>query len=220
MHVTNQELLHPDTGTQLPSAVRQALIEMGDGCNQAALAVNRAAIFEGQVQAYAQPKRALQRADGLTAQVIDDLERLADLHHEQALIVMARAAAVYVVYASQVATAVARGETPPLPQTEVIRPSDLITACGHYLPPVEFNGCASAAHAEQNKTLAESRGRLVKLINDQMQGEPIALYDDLHTVDDEEDERLSRISDFPDALHEYAAALVWSLSVFSGIADS
>ncbi|MFF5085327.1 hypothetical protein ACFY36_50510 [Actinoplanes sp. NPDC000266] len=217
MHVQTQQLLQPDTGTQLTNAVRLALIEMGEACNQAGLIVNQAIVFHAQVQAYAEPKRARPTDIGLTTQLINDLELLAEQHHDQALVVMARAATVYAVYASQVATAVALQQVPPLPQAEVILPSDLILAFDHYLPPVPFSD-PSAQSAEQIDTLAAARQDLARLISEQMQGEPITYYDDVAAVTAELGST-DRLTDFPDALHAYAAALVWYLSIASNDAE-
>jgi hypothetical protein len=219
MVLTTHQLLQPEMGLRLPADVRAPLLEMGTACNQAAVHLHQALTFTLQVESALETQRTGHRASTLLEQVTTDLHRLADQHFEQAIVVLARASTVYAVYASQVAVAVAAGDSPPLPGSERIAPSDLITAAGLYLPDVNFADCdgGSRVAVEQNAMIAQARRHLLDLITNQMQGTPSEAYDDIATVAAGSDGGESRLVEFPDALHTYASVLVWALSVFSGV---
>jgi hypothetical protein len=218
MVVTTHQLLQAEMGVRLPADVRASLIGMGAACNQAAVHLQQALTFTLQVESAMETQRTGQRSCRLAQEVTVDLQRLADQQFEQAIVVLARASTVYAVYASQVAAAVAEGQSPPLPGSEFIRPSDLITACGLYLPELRFaDGSAEPrVVAEQNTAITEARSHLVDLITHRMQGVSPLAYDDIATVTLQGDGGESRLVEFADALHIYATVLVWALSVFSG----
>ncbi|GAA0547712.1 hypothetical protein GCM10010172_31900 [Paractinoplanes ferrugineus] len=219
MVLTTHQLLQPEMGLRLPLDVRAALLEMGTACNQAAVHLHQALTFTLQVECALEAQRTGCQAGALLQQVTDDLRRLADQNFEQAIIVLAKAGTVYAGYASQVAVAVAAGEPPPLPGSQRIAPSDLITAAGLYLPDVRFSDDdpESRVVAEQNEMISEARQHLLNLITHQMQGAPSDAYDDIATVVAGNDGGENRLAEFPAALHTYASVLVWALSVFSGV---
>lgn len=221
MGVTTQQLLQPDMGVRLPEGVRGALVEMGWACNESAVFLHQAMTVNIQMESMLELHRAVERPQGLRLQVTADMQQLTDQHFEQAIVVLARAGTAYAVYASQVAAAVAIGRVPPLPGSEVIRPSDLITACGMYLPEIRFTAGdeESTVVDEQNSAVAGARQHLIDLITYQLQGESTFAYDDIAAITVEEDGNggVSRLVEFADALHVYAAVLVWALSVFSGV---
>ena len=222
MVLTTHQLLQPDMGLRLPADVRASLLEMGTACNQAAVHLHQALTFTLQVEAALETQRSDLRSGPLIQQVTNDLQRLADQHFEQAIIVLARASTAYAVYASQVAVAVAAGEPPPMPGSQRISPSDVITATSFYLPDVRFaeGDADSQVVSEQNTMMAQTRQHLVDLVTNQMQTTPSAMYDDFATVAVGNVGGESRLVEFPEAMHTYASVLVWALSVFSGVARS
>ncbi|WP_199515699.1 hypothetical protein [Nucisporomicrobium flavum] len=219
MVLATHQLLQPEMGLRLPMDVRMSLLEMGTACNHAAVHLHQALTFALQVESALETQRADCRVGAPLQQVTADLQRLADQNFEQAIIVLARASTVYAVYASQVAVAVAAGGPPPLPGSERIAPSDLITAAGMYLPDVRFTegDVESRVVAEQNAVITHARRHLLDLITNQMQGASSEAYDDIATVAVGNDGGESRLAEFPDALHTYASVLVWALGVFSGV---
>lgn len=219
MVATTHQLLQPETGLRLSTDVRASLLEMGTACNLAAVHLHQVMTFTLQVESALETQRADSRPAQLVHEVTRDLQRLADQHFEQAIIVLARASTVYAVYASQVAIAVAAGEVPPLPGSTRISPSDVIVAAGHFLPEVRFaeGDAEPSLVAEQNAMMAEVRKDLLQVITYQMQGSPSGAYDDIATVAVEGDSGESRIVEFPNALHTYASVLVFALSQFSGV---
>jgi hypothetical protein len=208
-------------GLRLPADVRASLLEMGTACNQAAVHLHQALTFTLQVESALETQRTGLGSGPLMCQVTGDLQVLADQHFEQAIIVLARASTAYAVYASQVAAAVAAGEPAPLPGSERISPSDVITAAALYLPDIRFaeDVAESRVVAEQNAMVTQTRQHLLDLITNQMQGTPSASYDDIATVAAGNDGGESRLVAFPDALHTYASVLVWALGVFSGVSQ-
>jgi len=220
MDVTTEQLLPPDVGITLPQPVRSALVDMGIACNQAAIAVTQAYTIQMQMVAASESIEARQQPHGLHSAVTQDLSRSADTYHAQLVVVLARAATTYAVYASQVAAAVAAHRTPPTPDPAVIRPSDVITALDLYLPEI----CFTADHgeprvvAEQNADIAQTRKILTDLITHQLKDEPGSGYDDPAHVASEHGGSHDVLVGFPVALHAYAATLVWATGAFSGVA--
>ncbi|UQU67347.1 hypothetical protein COUCH_14235 [Couchioplanes caeruleus] len=221
MAPTTHQLLQPEMGLRLPADVRASLLEMGTACNQAAVHLHQALTFTLQVESALETQRTSLGSGPLMCQVTGDLQVLADQHFEQAIIVLARASTAYAVYASQVAAAVAADEPAPLPGSERISPSDVITAAALYLPDIRFaeDVAESRVVAEQNAMVTQTRQHLLDLITNQMQGTPSASYDDIATVAAGNDGGESRLVAFPDALHTYASVLVWALGVFSGVSQ-
>ncbi|GAA3344796.1 hypothetical protein GCM10020358_49470 [Amorphoplanes nipponensis] len=216
MGVTTQQLLQPDMGVRLPVEVRRSLVAMGTACNQAAVHLQYASTHSLHIEAIAEAHRVSEQASTPATQAATDLQRLADQHFEQAIVVLARAATVYAVYSTQVALAVAASREPPPPGAAVILPSDVIAAAGHYLPEVCFSDDGNdRVAAEQNETVGHARRTLIELVTYRMQGESALAYDDIATVT--ADGGINRQSEFADALHVYAGVLVWSVAVFSGV---
>ncbi|MEU4244001.1 hypothetical protein [Actinoplanes sp. NPDC026619] len=220
MAVGPQQLLQPDMGRRLPVDVRSALVAMGMACNQATMLMHNAFGFSMQVQSLLDSQRASEPASRLAVQVAEDLRDLSDQNFEQAIVVLARAGAVYANYASQVAVALAENTSPPLPQLEPIRPSDVITACGHYLPEVSFEKDSDEPSivGEQNQAIADARRHLNNLITHHLQSENVLAYDEIAAVaiTRADDGDRGRSAEFADALHVYAGVLVWAIGVFSG----
>ena len=216
MSVMPQQVLQPDMGLRLPAQVRRELIGMGTACNVAAVHLHQALSHSMHIESMMEARRAQGDASRVAVQVTEDLQRLADQHFEQAIVVLARAATLYALYASRVAAAVADDETPPMPGSETIRPSDVISYHGMYLPEVHF--CDSGLnHAlqEQNTEVARAREVLTDLITHRMQGEATAGYDEISSVTTELGSE-HRLAEFAAAMHEYASVLVWALGVASG----
>lgn len=215
-------------GTGLPEPVRQALNERGKACNLAAIAVTQAFAVEVQyinareMQAADEPDHEHVPSDNPSplGQVIRDLETITDRFHAQTLVALTRAAASYAVYASQVAVAVAAGQSLPLPGTEQIRPSDLIAALDHYLPPIQFS--RPVGHplvAEQNDAVRSAHEALRQVVSQQLWGHHAQAYDDPAAVRAETDGSPEIAATFPEALHRYAAAVAWALGVVVEIRD-
>ncbi len=216
MGVMTQQLLQPHMGVRLSTGVRRSLIAMGAACNQCAVALQYAAAHSMRIESMVETHRVTEPGATPPLHVITDLQRLADQHFEQAIVMLARAATGYAVYASQVAQAVAAGQEPPPPGSAVILPSDVIAAWGHYLPEVRFGDDDDRMAAEQNTAIAEARRELIELITYRMQGESASAYDDIATVTVTGDGGVNRQVAFADTLHIYAGVLVWALGVFSG----
>jgi hypothetical protein len=218
MGVTTQQLLQPHMGARLPAEVRRSLIAMGTACNQSAVSLEYAAAHSMRIESMVETHRVSEPAATPSLQVIIDLQRLADQHFEQAIVVLARAATGYAVYASQVAQAVAADQEPPPPGSAAILPSDVIAAWGHYLPEIRFgdDDDGDRVAIEQNTAIAEVRRALIELITYRMQGESASAYDDIATVTVTDDGGVNRQVEFADTLHVYAGVLVWALGVFSG----
>jgi hypothetical protein len=214
-----QDLLPHDAGIRLPEPVHQALTELGAACNEATVAVNHAFAFVLQATNN-RTVVASRPAAQLRTTVACDLERVADRFYEQTLVVLARAATTYAVYASRVAAAIAAGDTPPAPAAETLKPSDLIAALGLYLPPVRFGdveGDASVAD-EQNALVEAEYQALTKVITGQLEGHNAAAYDNLPAVAvGAVDLEISPV--FPEALHDYAATLTWAIGLLAGVRD-
>jgi hypothetical protein len=214
MDVTTRQVLQREMGNDLPAQVRRALLEMGTACNTAAVHLHGALTELLRVESEMERQRNDEVTSPLTQEVGQQLQRLADQHFEQAVVVLARVATSYAVYASQVAAAVGEGQTPPPPGTETIRPSDLITACGLYLPELQFLEVEHSAEiGEQNTVVRQARNELTNLIYT-MQGESVTAYDEIATVaitTTDADEH--RLVEFADALHAYASTLVWAIGV-------
>jgi hypothetical protein len=216
MSVMAHQVLQPDMGMQLPADVRQQLIAMGTACNTAAVHLHHALSHSMHIESIMDTQRAEGRAAQLATQVADDLQRLADQHFEQAIVVLARASTIYALYASRVAEAVADGVTPPLPGSEIVRPSDVIAYHGMYLPQVRFPETGPQRELkEQNAEMTQARTRLTDLITHRMQDESVCAYDDISEVTTDTGSE-HRLVEFATAMHEYASVLVWALSVASG----
>ena len=216
MSVMPQQVLQPDMGLRLPAEVRRELIGMGTACNVAAVHLHQALTHSMHIESIMEVQRALGCADRVAVQVADDLQSLADQHFEQAIVVLARAGTLYALYASRVAAAVADGETPPMPGSETIRPSDVISCHGMYLPEVRFCDAGPQDEMqEQNAALARARVVLTDLITHRMQGEAAEVYDEISSVTTQAG-REHRLVEFAAAMHEYASVLVWALGVAGG----
>jgi hypothetical protein len=226
MSAITHDLMQCDTG--LPEPVRQALNERGRACNLAAIAVNQAFAVVMQYTTAREMRAADEPDDQRSqsvrpspqAQVIADLEMIADSFYAQTLVALTRAAASYAIYASQVAVAVVAGQSLPLPGTEQIRPSDLIAALDHFLPLVQFSSAADDSHlAEQNDKVRTAHEALRQIVSQQLWGHDAQAYDDPSAARAGAGEPYGIADTFPEALHEYAAAVAWALGVVMATHD-
>src|SRR4051812_43772457 len=94
MSLTTHEVLPPDMGMQLSDEVRRSLVEMGTACNRAAVHMHQALSNSIHIESLTTAQRAEPATGQLPRQVTGDLERLADQHFEQAIVVLARAATI------------------------------------------------------------------------------------------------------------------------------
>ncbi|MBM2623871.1 hypothetical protein JIG36_51120 [Actinoplanes sp. LDG1-06] len=219
MSVLLRQVLPPEAGRRLPAPAREALVQLGVACNTAAAAVNRASLFEDEAIANAQHLEAT-GGNAPAIAVVDDLAAIADQFHEHTLIALARAATPYAVYASHVATQVAACKPAPPPGSEVIKPSDVITAAGLYLPLVEFSTEHGDARVvtDQNAAIRRSHRDLDDVITFQLQGHDVSLFDELRLPDTRES-TIGIPDAFPFALYDYAATLTWAVGVFTGVEE-
>ncbi|MBO3736610.1 hypothetical protein [Actinoplanes flavus] len=227
MSAMPHQLLPRDVGIGLPDPVRQALNMMAAGCNRAAIMVIHAAALQVQYTTEREthiPDSVSGQAPGegsSLSRVIVDLEMTADSCHAQSLVVLAKAAADYAIYATQVAADVIAGRQPPMPGSERIKPSDLITALSHYVPPVQFpvTESVSTEMRQQCRFVAEAYATLRNVVENQLIGEDKALYDDRAAVAANAGGTTGISAAFPEALHGYAAAVTWALGVYTDFAD-
>lgn len=226
MSAITHDLLQRDTG--LPEPVRQALNEYGRACNLAAIAVNQAFTIAVQYTTAREMRAADDPAEAQAgsgrpspqAQVIVDLEAVADNFHTQTLVALARVAASYAAYATQVAVAAIAGEPLPLPGSEQIRPSDLIAALDHFVPQVRFLSSGEDPRlAEQNDAVRAAHEALRQVISHQLWGHNAQAYDDLAAVRAGADQPQGITEAFPETLHRYAATVAWALGVVMGLRD-
>jgi hypothetical protein len=214
------QVLQPDMGVGLPLPVRQALLEMGSACSEAANALQLATALDHSAVTR-QGVLAAHEQTGVGASVAADIAAMTDVFHDQAIVTLARASASYASYASQVAVAVAADLAPPFPDLTPVRPSVLAADPGRHLPPIQFigRGADERVIREQNEEIIACRDALVRVVTGQMQRDSFTAYDEL-APQRRAAQSISLVEEFPVALHQYAAALVWALSVFSGAPNS
>ncbi|MBG0567545.1 hypothetical protein [Actinoplanes aureus] len=226
MSATTHQLLPHDAG--LPRAVRLALNDFGAACNHAAVAVTHAFAFQMQYTNDRETRIAPEPEEQTTgpekmsaaARVVMDLELIADSFHAQTVVALARAAALYAVYASQVATAVLAGRTAPLPDPAPVKPSDLIAALDLYLPQIQFPAHNDPRMTDCNADVLSAHTALRNVISGQLWGENALAYDDPAVVRAGGDEPWGTSATFADALHSYGAALTWALGTFTRIHEA
>lgn len=227
MSAMPHQLLPHDVGNGLTDPVRRVLNAMASACNRAAIAVTHAAAFQVQYTTERETYTAsgkpgnLPDAESSLTRVIADLEMAADSFHAQSLVVLAKAAADYAVYSTQVATELIAGRQLPMPGSEQINPSDLITALSHYVPLIQFPGTesTSAAMRQQGQFVAEAYAALRNVVEIQLAGEEKGIYDDRASVAPDAGGISGISAAFPETLHHYAAAVTWALGVYTDLAN-
>ncbi|MEU4239663.1 hypothetical protein [Actinoplanes sp. NPDC026619] len=222
MSVIVRQVLPAYAGITLPAAVRQALVDHGISCNMAAATVNQAAVLDQQANTREDHIQALGRGDQVS-RAAADIAEAADRFHSLALVALARAATAYAVCASQLAAQVIAGE--PVTEAECpagrLKPSDVITAAGLYLPRLIFiprHQDEQQQVADLNADVRRSYAGLNNAITHQLRGIDVAIYDDLTaaaalapTVDVPEV--------FPGAIYDYAATVSWTVGMLTGVAE-
>jgi hypothetical protein len=223
MTVILRQVLPPDAGLNLPAPIRQALVDHGIACNLAARAVNQAADLDQQAITERDHIEALVRGDQL-ARAVEDVAVAADRFHTLTLVGLARAATAYAVYSSQIAVQVAADQ----PVTDAgdsalrLKPSDVITAAGMYLPPLSFSSRGQSETqqvADLNANVQRSYLALNSVITNNLQGCDVTLYDDL-TAATRIDARATVPDVFPIALYDYAATVAEAVGMLTGVDES
>ena len=218
MSVTSREVLAPDSGQRLPTAVRRTLVDLGVATNHAALAVAQAALLE--IQSFAL-EEGEQAARGQATQVSWTAAMLglcALRYHEQRVGGYAGIAARYAVYASRVAADVISERQITDVDVAGILPSQLIEGLDQVLPPLRFLAQPddTTVADEQNAAIEEARAYLHTVIQHQMFGSPVIQYDTVDTAPRPKGSE-DLVVGFPEALHDYAATVTWAIGVFTNV---
>lgn len=220
MGVTLRQVLPTDAGLELPGMVRQALVDHGLACSLAAVAVNQAAQLDEQAGTQCDHVEVLRRGEQV-ASAAGDVAEATDRFYTLSLVALARAAAAYAVYASQLALQIAAGEpvTDSVETAPRLKPSDLITALGTYLPALSFEPRDDSERqqvADLNADLQRSYRDLNNVITHQLQGMDVTVYDDLSAAT-----KLASQTEVPDvfpfALYAYAATVAWTVGMLTGV---
>lgn len=216
MSVMSREVLAKDSGQQLQTAVRSALVDLGLAANHAALAAGQAALLEVQSLALEEGEQA---AHGLRTHVAETAALLAQCamqYHEELVVSYAVIAARYAVYAARVAADVtSEGQTVDLDVGGIL-PSQLIENLDQYLPSLQFRAepHGTTVAEEQNDAIAEARDRLDNLVQRQMFGSAVTEYDTIGAAPRGKGSP-DLVVEFPEALHDYAATVTWAIGVFT-----
>jgi hypothetical protein len=240
MAVSPQEVLDVSAAV-LPTSVAAALLDLGNACNDAAVAVHSATSRQLQETAIQRAHDSTGHAGPFVQRVAHQRQQLVDQQFDQAVIAMSCVAAVYAAYASSVAAAALAGLDPPLPESVVVRrtaeddglrtlrgtdagamsplfvvelarPSDVMSRFDHYLPELRFDLAVDSDVRGQHEYIAKLHRELITMIIYRLRDERYA-YDDVAAVG--VGDFLLRRCDFPDALHRYATALVVALGMLT-----
>ncbi|GIM93200.1 hypothetical protein [Paractinoplanes toevensis] len=222
MSVIVRQVLPADAGVTLPATVRQALVDHGLACNIAAAAVNQAAVLDQQANAREDDLQVLGRGDQVS-RAAADIAEATDRFHTLALVALARAATAYAVCASQLAAQVIAGEQVTDAECPAgrLKPSDVITAAGLYLPRLIF----TPRHQDEQQQVADlnadvrrSYAGLNNVITHQLHGVDAAVYDDLGAAA-ALDPTVDVPEVFPGAIYDYAATVSWTVGMLTGVAE-
>jgi hypothetical protein len=219
MAVTTGALLEEGLGTGLPHAVRKALIDIGIVCNDTALALNAAHVELSRAHCARDVLHSGSTDFAWRTQQVDDMAKCADAHRDRLAVILARSAAWYAVYASQVATQVIRGEPPTPPTGGGVLPSKLIDDAERLLPSITFR-VTRASLTDQNNDVAATRQVLFDVIDGQRRAGSALRYDDPYAAEQNARRFPGEATEFPDALLAYASTLTWALGVYTGVAAS
>lgn len=211
-------LLFPlDMGAVVPGEVVQALLALGQACNDAGLAV-----LDAQVQS-AHAAEVLWRCWDRVERV-DPVGWVAEERHvacrdhvERLTALYAGAAARYAVCAVETASRVADGGPATVPEPLPVLPSDVLTLAQIHVPLLQIPAQAVASRwrdrlPRENAGLARDHERLLAAM---------AVVESPSTTFDEPDKVAERQvaylleAEFPSALHEYAASCVFALAIMS-----
>jgi hypothetical protein len=216
MSVSSREVLAPDSGQHLPAAVRRTLVDLGVATNHAALAVAQAALLEVQCLAVEEGEQA---ARGQATNVTETAAMLAQCalqYHEQLVVGYTVIAARYAVYAARVAADVTSDRQIADVDVTGILPSQLIERLDQRLPPLRFPTQRDhpTVAEDQNDAITEARDHLDTVIQRQMFGSAVTEYDTVDTAPRPKGSQ-DLVVGFPQALHDYAAAVTWAVGVFT-----
>lgn len=182
MAVATGALLEKGLGAGLPEAVRKALIDIGIVCNDAALALNAADVELSRVHCARDVSHSGLNGFAWRAQQVDDMAKCFDAHRDRLAVILARSAAWYAVYASQVATQVLRGDPPTPPTDTGVLPSKLIDDAERLLPSITFR-VTRASLTDQNNDVAAAREVLFTVIDDHRRVGSATRYDDPYAAE-------------------------------------
>jgi hypothetical protein len=219
MNVPSWDVLPADRGRNLPAAVREALVDMGNASNQIAFALNHANMIEAQALAAADAANAQQHIS--VASASDGIAECAASFVDQLIVVYAKATTNFAVYVNRVAADLAAGREPAAPGGRVVLPSQVLSDFDEFLPVARV----SAAHVAQsivddhNAQVMAARQRLTNLAKNQLFDSPVDQYDDPAAVAQRPRGSFDLVTDYPADLHAYAATLMWAIAVVTGDAD-
>jgi hypothetical protein len=219
MAVATGALLQKGLGAGLPHAVREALIDIGIVCNDAALALNAVHVELARAHCARDVLHSGSSGFAWRAQQVNDMAKCVDAHRDRLAVILARSAAWYAVYASQVATQVLRGDPPTPPTGGGMLPSKLIDDAERLLPSITFR-VTRASLTDQNNDVAAAREVLFNVIADHRRAGSAVRYDDPYAAEQNARRFAGEATEFPDALLAYASALTWALGVYTGVAAS
>lgn len=219
MAAATAPLLEKGLGARLPHAVREALIDIGIVCNDTALALNAAHVELSRAHCARDVLHSGSTDFAWRTQQVDDMVKCAAAHRDRLAVILARSAAWYAVYASQVATQVTCGDPPTPPAETGVLPSELIDDAERFLPPVTFR-VTRASLTDQNNDVATARQVLFTVIDDHRRAGSAVRYDDPFAAEQNARRFPGEATEFPDALLDYASTLTWALGVYTSDAGS
>jgi hypothetical protein len=221
MNVPSWDVLPADSGRNLPAAVRDALVDLGNASNQIALALNHANLIQAQAMTAADAANAQAGPHSSLAKASDDIAECALSFVDQLIVVYAKTATMYAVYVTRVAADLAAGREPAVPGGPVVLPSQVLSDVDAFLPVVQVR----AAHLTQtvvddhNAQVTAAHHRLTNLTKNQLFDSPVDQYDDPAAVSHRRRGSYDLVTDFPADLHAYAATLMWAVAVVTGDTD-
>lgn len=206
------QLLPPTTGKNLPVEVREALLELGASCNDAAILLSLTAGVGSFTNRRFENVLALSQS----RQAADDMTLATRGWHNRAIAVFARAATRYAVSASNIAAAVAASKAPEAPAVDHLLPSMLAVDFDQLLPANWFTGdcVVETDTADSIATLLWHRDALKGLIFHRLHGGVLDAYDDLQV-----DGSVDMTAELPLLLHRFATEMVFVLGLVSGAED-
>jgi hypothetical protein len=209
-------LFPQDMGAVVAREVLDALLVLGQACNDAGLAV-----LDAQSQ-FAQAAEGLWRCwdhtnigDAL-GRVTEDRFAACRDHVERLTAVYAWAAAQYATCAVQAASRVADGEPASVPSLAVL-PSDVLLLSQIHVPLLQIPDRSASGRwrsrvPRENVALAADHKRLIAAMKSVES--PSVTFDEPSRVAERQDAYLLE-AEFPAALHEYAASCVFALAMMS-----
>jgi hypothetical protein len=219
MNVPSWDVLPADRGHNLPAAVRETLVDMGNASNLIALALNHANVIEAQALAAADAANAQQHSS--VASASDGIAECAMSFIDQLIVVYAKTTTTYAVYVTRVAADLAAGREPAAPDSRVVLPSQVLSDFDGFLPVAQVSGThlAQSIVDDHNAQVTAARQGLENLAKNQLFDSPVDQYDDPAAVAQRPRGSFDLITGFPADLHAYAATLMWAIAVVTGDTD-